>query len=995
MKKISQWNGKQEDNIEVEYELETGLSVAENSSNQISALLTVIDYDNPDRTDYLVAASCGVLTGFLDSFWTGEFSLTNAQTWGRSNINDFVIKVAQRRGYKKDSLEGAIRFLEKDAPMATDKLANEWGGGYYHHFRDFSHHASIIGLVFSLITQFTGVSYGTNTEGRFVKNELRNDDLIGKTFEDKIYYGVVLWGLHLVSDMAGSSSSPGKGTGIPGPIMSLLKGLSVLPGIKNTKFIYNNEQIGISAMLSKVFNGTVFEHSGTDDLTRFDLRTELGVYAFSVKQSIPVIINQCVIRAFYFVRRFIIELGRIQVKSISDIKNIDPSHFLPYSNKCITRMSTIASGVFCVVDTSDATIRTIISKPNSKGEFVTRLLLKANFTGICNFVIAIKNDVMMSLKGEYITDNIPEMRTEKTTITEIENTNDLIIDIFAEIDNKGLYEYTFYQMYNEVKNNKEKLSAAYEVDKGIQKRILRLEDDETEIYDKVARCSHRELMVETEKLIMRLFTLYGVEYYPFEGKEKSSHFMPFYRIVNNQKIAYVFSESIRLSIEWESIFKEYNVDKIIVVAMVELGEDAETLNSIVNLDTRKAHGYVEFITLRDLFTLISENEFEIYLDYVEQYNYDIKKLIGYRTIITPSESTLLKMKKELEVTLRSYNFDEILRKDGLFASQIDAIRQHFWEDGRYRAIFGKSSFAESFISSEWYYQTHTVSSALEQTAIIAGYLKSIEQLLYAIIKFSINTGKSIKKLGGERNKYIDYTTENETLADITLGSLIGYSRHYSELWSVNSYVKNYITNKLSDFRERYRNDHFHKDNIYNSDEINAIRTNTILLLYLLLGAMNILDSDFESIDYKCEENKVTPNEELSYAHFEKWLNRIMGGDILLPVSSNIYFSVLSFGGEGNKWKIRFVTYKGFDEQGFLDQKGIQEPYFEDELKWDYTPVTYEDIESVRIEMVNQVKTVLKAYLSKGRYANKLKSYASISAGWVVEPYPEIIYKRDK
>lgn len=995
MKKISQWNGKQEDDIEIEYELETGLSVAENSADQISAQLPVTYYDEPDKTDYLVAAACGILTGLLDSFWVGEFSLKNAQTWGRSNINDFVIKVAQSRGYKKDSLEGAIRFLEKDAPMATDKLANEWGGGYYHHFRDFSHHASIIGLVFSLITQFTGVSYGTNTEGMFVNHEVPNDELIGETFEDKIYNGVVLWGLHLVSDMAGSSSSPGKGTGIPGPIMSLLKGLSVLPGIKNIKFSYNNKQIGISAMLSKVFNGTVFEHTRTDDLTHFDLRTELGVYAFSVKQSIPVIINQCVIRAFYFVRRFIIELGRIKVKSIADIKNIMPKRFLPYNNKCITRMSTIASGVFCAIDTSDATIRTIISKPNSKGEFVTRLLLKANFIGICNFVIAIKNDVMMSLKGESITGSVSEMKTEGTNTDEIETSNDSIVDISVEIDNNELYEYTFYRMYNEVKDNKEKISAAYEADKGIQKRILSLEDDETAIYDRVAKRSHRALMVETEELMMRLFTLYGVEYYPFEGNEKYRLYMPFYRIVSNQKIAYVFSESIRLNIEWKSIINEYKVDKIIVVAMIELGEDAETRNSIVNFEFQKTQGYVEHITLRDLFSLISENEYEIYMTYVEQYNSNIKKLIGYRTIITPSESSLLKMKKEFEVTLRSYNFDDVLRKDGLFASQIDAIKQHFWEDGRYRAIFGKSSFAESFISSEWYYQTHTVSTALEQTAIIAGYLKSIEQLLYTIIKFSINTGKSIKKIGGEINKYIDYTAENETLADITLGSLIGYSRHYSELWSVNSYVKNYITNKLSDFRERYRNDHFHKDNIYNSDEINAIRTNTILLLYLLLGAMNILDSDFESIDYKCEENKVTPNEELSYAHFEKWLNRIMGGDVLLPVSSNIYFSVLPFGGKGNKWKIRFVTYKGFDEQGCLDYKGIQEPYFGDELKWDYTPVTYEDIESVRIEMVNQVKTVLKAYLSKGRYANKLKSYASISAGWIVEPYPEIIYKRDR
>lgn len=746
-------------------------------------------------------------------------------------------------------------------------------------------------------------------------------------------------------------------------------------------------------MLSKVFNGTVFEYSRTDDLTHFDLRTELGIYAFSAKQSIPVVINQCAIRAFYFVRRFIVELNHVHIKSVVNIKKIDRQHFLPYNNKCITRMATISSGVFCAVDASDATVRTIISKPTSKGKFISQILLKVNFTGICNFAIAIKNDVVMSLKGNYDTGNIPEISTESPATIETEVHNDLIIDIAVEIDNTGLYEYTFYRMYNEVKDTKEKLSGAYAVSRGIQRRILRLEDEETAFYDQVAKWSYHSLMIQTEELMMRLFTLYGVDYHPFDNDAKYDY-MPFYRIIEGKKTAYVFSESITSRIDWKSIIDNYHVDKIIVVALVELGEDSKTRNSLVSFEMRKAQGYVEYISLRELFSLISANEYDVYLSYVERYNSDIKTLIGYRTIITPSESSLLDMKKELEVALRSYDFDDILRKDGLFASQIEMIKQHFWDDGRYRAILGKSSFAESFISSEWYYQTHIVSSMLEQTAIIAGYLKSVEQLLYTIIKFSIDTGKSIKKLGGERNEYIEYTTDSESSADTTLGSLIGYSRHYSDLWSVNSFVKNYVANKLSDFRERYRNDHFHKDNVYNSDEIEAIRSNTILLLYLLLGAMNISDSDFASIDYVHDDTGPVQNEGLSYSQFEQWLDRIMGGDVLLPTSSKIYFSVTGYGSDGTKWRIRFITYKGINDHGLLDIDGIQYPYIDDDLKWDYTPASYEDRDAVLREIVNQTKCVLKAYLTRGKYANKLKSYASISAGWNMERYPEVIYEKN-
>lgn len=491
-------------------------------------------------------------------------------------------------------------------------------------------------------------------------------------------------------------------------------------------------------------------------------------------------------------------------------------------------------------------------------------------------------------------------------------------------------------------------------------------------------------------MIMRLFTLYGIDYHPFDEARKD--YIPFYRIIEGKKTAYVFSKSITSRIEWKSIIEKYHVDRIVVVALVELGEDAKTRNSLVNFEIKKAKGYVEYITLKDLFSLISDTEYDIYLTYVEQYNSDIKKLIGNRTIITPSESSLLTTKKELEDMLRSYDFDNILRKDGLFTSQIETIKHHFLDDGRYRAVLGKSSFAESFISSEWYYQTHTVSSMLEQTAIIAGYLKSIEQLLYTIIRFSINTGKSIKKLGSKRNEYIEYTSDNESSADTTLESLIGYSRHYSDLWSVNHFVKNYIANKLSEFRESYRNDHFHKDNIYDSDEIENIRNNTILLIYLLLGAMNISDSDFASIDYVYYDTNSIQSKELSYERFEQWLDRIMGGDVLLPTSSNIFFFITGYGSEGTKWKIHIITYEDSDKHKYHNTDSIQFRYKGDEFEWDYTPASYENRDEIHKGILNQAKSVIKEYLIKSTYANKLKSYNSVAIGWIPSR-PEIIYKR--
>ena len=80
--------------------------------------------------------------------------------------------------------------------------------------------------------------YGTNTAGAFMVVPIENKTFIGKDVPQKITLGLVHWMLHLASDMAGSSSARGLGTGIPGPVVSLIKMLSSLP-IRNENTILN------------------------------------------------------------------------------------------------------------------------------------------------------------------------------------------------------------------------------------------------------------------------------------------------------------------------------------------------------------------------------------------------------------------------------------------------------------------------------------------------------------------------------------------------------------------------------------------------------------------------------------------------------------------------------------------------------------------------------------------------------------------------------------
>lgn len=358
--------------------------------------------NHADGIDYTIAVACGILTGAIDSVFVGELSLDRASNIGTDKVEKFVIKMAKMQGYKGDDLIGAVRYLEKKFPVVADKVYNDFGGGLQHHLRDFSHHPTLVGLFFSMLTQFTKKVYGTDVTGAFKVVEVSQKDytLIGKTIPEKITFGLINWFFHMLSDVAGSSSSiaDGKaGTGLPGPIGSLLKELSALPIFrkKNEKGYKK-----FSVWVSKLFNGTLLgKRNEKGDLVsplQFDLRMEVGLTYEFRRQAVPVLINECMVRGFYFIRRFCIELQNCNIESFDDLNMINWANTAPFKNRTIVRMMTIASGTFTTIDMADAAIRTAIQ---SGGKWV-QFILRVNFVGVGRFAIACSSEVMMALRKD-------------------------------------------------------------------------------------------------------------------------------------------------------------------------------------------------------------------------------------------------------------------------------------------------------------------------------------------------------------------------------------------------------------------------------------------------------------------------------------------------------------------------------------------------------------------------------------------------------------------
>lgn len=334
-----------------------------------------------EKKNYMIAAFSGLFSGVLNILWNKEYELENAQKWGKEKVEKFVCKVASIQGCKSDNIQDSIRYLEKKFPIQADKYTNTFGGGLQHHLRDFSHHPTILGLISSILNQF-GIGIGTDANGSFIVNSSVENQFIGKTFGEKIYNAFIMWSFHLISDMSGSSSTLSGGTGIPGIIISTFKEMSSLPLFKEIKLKYKNDDIGLSVFISKLFNGTMFKDKNGQPI-KLDFRTELGLLA---NQSKSVIINECLVRGLYTLRSLYKEISTKDIKNISDLKYIDYKEVLPFKSRILTRMLTISSGVFVLLDLSKATAKSVKKD-------LTTFFLSINYIGIGRFILSCKADV--------------------------------------------------------------------------------------------------------------------------------------------------------------------------------------------------------------------------------------------------------------------------------------------------------------------------------------------------------------------------------------------------------------------------------------------------------------------------------------------------------------------------------------------------------------------------------------------------------------------------
>ena len=376
--------------------------------------------NHADGLDYAIAVISGIISGLIDSFFVGKTEIDIKK------VQEFL---EEKYHTANDS---SYRHKDDDGHWISSAL--------YHRLDDLAHHPTMGGLIASILVRyFRLVFFVDGSDGKphiffddtsspdvlkeekekqvkaiigavigglcfwlanvaIEKYEEKNDENLPEPLKKlikiigaapliiEILKCVDIWLGHMMSDVSTSQ-------GIPGIMLSLMKEISVLPILRNTDF-----RVKVDGYYNK----------GEKTLAEWG-----GIVFVAIKnQSLPVIINEAIVRLFYFIRRLVAEL-----KENKDIKSIDWDNVIPIKNRTIVRMITIASGTFTAVDLIDAAIRGIVEGGGNPAIIAKNIVLRVNFVGVGRFVLAVGSDVKMGVDKNRATNERIKIYNEQIKLT--------------------------------------------------------------------------------------------------------------------------------------------------------------------------------------------------------------------------------------------------------------------------------------------------------------------------------------------------------------------------------------------------------------------------------------------------------------------------------------------------------------------------------------------------------------------------------------------------
>lgn len=277
-----------------------------------------------------------------------------------------------------------------------------------------------------------------------------------------------------------------------------------------------------------------------------------------------------------------------------------------------------------------------------------------------------------------------------------------------------------------------------------------------------------------------------------------------------------------------------------------------------------------------------EKTYNILVEAVKKFNNKVDEYMGVTVVRKLKPNALFVYKRLLLDKIRNWNFDGIANRLNLETSELDdnqkkLIDEQFINDEYCRAMVGSCEFAKSFMTAEWLYDAIGNTGFIDETAIAMGYLKAVEQLLYAIVEFNVyeKTGRQNTIDAGKEQKN-DLT--EEVLAKkreyITLGNLTFFFKRKGNRTLLREVISEDtfgLIGMVMEHTKDLRNGYFHKDNLHDWNLVQHIREDAYSLFYLVLGAY-----DFRNVTY--EEMGIDRDDDDDYIKLCEYFHKTASSD---------------------------------------------------------------------------------------------------------------------
>lgn len=473
-----------------------------------------------------------------------------------------------------------------------------------------------------------------------------------------------------------------------------------------------------------------------------------------------------------------------------------------------------------------------------------------------------------------------------------------------------LYHQIIIRKYlSKLKNNRDRLDFQNNTKYGMS-TIINLGGDDYIPFDfimKNAESLLQDMLLETIRALIEYYKI-KVKWYIIQNSnsklisfdetrrmsiDSKTSFLSFiFEESNGKRTIYIFKEfGISNQIDKEvrkRIFQENKIEDFYYISLTENDAYKEIINH--NKDesdiTRGTHRY----SLKQFFNIFfNQDEYLIFKQYAKLFEKEIQKYYGLSIVRTLTTSSVFSFKQIIKNKLQELNIDTLDQNNNLSEEQKIVLKKNFYQNKNFEVLLGNSDFAQSFITSEWLFDSLSDAENIDLTIIAMGYFKTIEQLLFDFIKLhTIEKDEVPRKIFAGKHGRIelkdDVLNNDEYTKNITLGNLVKffgdyklnsnscYKRNDDLLYpEINIETYNYIIKVLSKI-VGLRNGYFHKHNLKDWDFVREARNHALLILYLFLGAYKLTQKD------KIELGMIEENNNNLYYKLCQFTNKIALSD---------------------------------------------------------------------------------------------------------------------